>query len=49
MKYRITATACIVFALAMLMADQPALAFCGFTAAAMPAIGYAAARGGVGR
>lgn len=47
MKYRIVGTACIVFALAMLMADQPALAFCGFVAAAMPAIGYAAAQGGI--
>jgi hypothetical protein len=48
MKYRLTATAALVFALAMLMRGYPALAFCGFAAALITAVGYAAAKGGLG-
>lgn len=45
MKYRITATACVVFGLAMLMIDQPALAWLGFVALLFPAVGYVAEHG----
>lgn len=47
MKYRIVATICIVFGLAMLMVDQAALAWLSFAGLIFPAIGYASDKGGL--
>ena len=47
MKYTATFTAALVFALAMLMTNHAALAFCGFAAAACPVVGYALNKGGI--
>lgn len=46
-KYQLTATALVVFGLAMLMVDQAALAWLAFVALLFPAVGYVADRGGV--
>ena len=48
MKYRLAFTTSLVFALAMLWTSQAALAFCGIAGAIVTAVGYAAAREGLG-
>lgn len=46
MKYRATAALAVAFGLWQ-VSTSPALAFCGFVAAGIAGLGYAAAQGGI--